>query len=301
MIIYEDFHRPRMFLPLYQESGVPAKNRYPSRAAMILQRTLKGRLPQRLFYARLKVRDGDDKIIVFDSGSSPQYLNWLCGRYPDARIILYFWNPVNDYSLDQLDPRVEIWTYSEKDSLKYNIGYNPQFYFDVLADEAAEFEPSPCPARPKIFFAGREKGRTDVLADLQRRLEASGAEVQQFLVPRPKHFQHLAHLMEKTVPYRVLVEMLKQADIILDYSLDPYAGLSLRPMEALFWGKKLITNSNSVLTADFYHPGNIYVLGKDDRTFEEFFSCDPQPVEPSIRDRYRLSNWLKRFDEVTNV
>ena len=47
---------------------------------------------------------------------------------------------------------------------------------------------------------------------------------------------------------------------------------------------------------DFYDPANIYVLGRDKRSFREFVNCPPEPVDPEIRDNYLLSNWLKRFD-----
>ena len=298
MVIYQDFHRPPMFLSLYEESGVSAQNRYASGGAMVLARHTRRFLPQTLFYRRLNIDDDDDKIIVFDSGSSPYYLNWLLQRHPNKRIILFFWNPISNYPFDLVDPRVEIWTYSKTDSLKHNIKFNSQFYFDVLADEAKDAKPSSASTCPKILFAGREKGRVDILNDLRTRLSSAGAEVEQFLVPPPKH---LGQLMEKTVPYREIVKMVKQTDIILDYTTIPDAGFSLRIMEALFWGKKLITNNISVLDSGFYHPENIYVLGKDERTFEEFFSCDPQPVDPAIQNWYRLSSWLKRFEEVMSV
>ena len=78
MVIYQDFHRPPMFLSLYEESGVSAQNRYASGGAMVLARHTRRFLPQTLFYRRLIIDDDDDKIIVFDSGSSPYYLNWPC-------------------------------------------------------------------------------------------------------------------------------------------------------------------------------------------------------------------------------
>ena len=89
---------------------------------------------------------------------------------------------------------------------------------------------------------------------------------------------------------------MKGADILLDYYNDPDAGLSLRPMEALFFGKKLITNNRTILDMDFYRPDNVYVLDQDPRSFEEFFACEYKPVPAGVRDRYLLSNWLKRFD-----
>ena len=65
---------------------------------------------------------------------------------------------------------------------------------------------------------------------------------------------------------------------------------------------KLHLNAHHVvLNTKFYDPANIYVLGNDERTFEEFFSCDMRPVDQEVQDWYRLSNWLKRYDEAPDV
>ena len=108
---------------------------------MFLAREAGFLLSPALFYKKLKLQSGDRKIIVFDSGASPEYLNWLCSRYPDRRIILFFWNPVTRYRFASLNPKVETWTYSEKDGRQYNLKLNTQFYFDVLADESEKCPP----------------------------------------------------------------------------------------------------------------------------------------------------------------
>nr|MCR4860735.1 hypothetical protein [Bacteroidales bacterium] len=114
---------------------------------------------------------------------------------------------------------------------------------------------------------------------------------------RPTQTGKLRVLKESLLPYRAVIDMVKDADILLDIYTDPEAGLSLRPMEAMFFGKKLITNNLGILSADFYSPANIYVLGHDGRSLREFVACPSVLVPPAVRDRYLLSNWLKRFDE----
>ena len=101
------------------------------------------------------------------------------------------------------------------------------------------------------------------------------------------------HLMD----YDEIVERVRNADILLDYSRDPDAGLSLRAMEALFWQKKLITNNRSVKDSMFYKTNNIYLLGEDKRTLRDFLELPQVPVEKEIKQQYLLSSWLKRFDE----
>ncbi len=41
--------------------------------------------------------------------------------------------------------------------------------------------------------------------------------------------------------------------------------------------KELITNIISILNSVYYHPEIINIQRKDERTFEKFFSCNPQP------------------------
>ena len=102
--------------------------------------------------------------------------------------------------------------------------------------------------------------------------------------------------MLKLLPYKQVIERVKDADVLLDYTIKPSTGLSLRCMESLFFGKKLITNNKTILKADFYNPLNIYVLGEDERDLRQFLNDSAAVVDDGIRDRYLLSNWMKRFD-----
>ncbi|MBO5635079.1 MAG: hypothetical protein J5907_06645 [Bacteroidales bacterium] len=144
-------------------------------------------------------------------------------------------------------------------------------------------------------FFWRDKGRFDILINLKKSLEREGVEVKLEIL---KPFAGRAGFYrEKLIPYRKVIDYVKEADILLDYYIYPETGLSLRAMEALFFGKKLITNNLEILESDFYNPANIYVLDRDTRSLREFIDCPLEPVNPEIRDRYLLSNWLKRFDE----
>ena len=85
------------------------------------------------------------------------------------------------------------------------------------------------------------------------------------------------------------------SQILIDFYADPTAGLSLRAMEAMFFGKKMITNRLLMRNEDFYDSRNIFILGEEERTLKEFLEEPYAPPDPAVRDRYLLSNWLKRF------
>ena len=367
MIIYCDLRRPPIFRDSFIKSGVDFKNHYRN-LFTLLAAGHRGtrRLPSTILFSGPKARDraagglysrlvvsgrkagdrdqSDDKIIVFDSYTTPRYLYWLCRRNPDRRVILWFWNRVRDPEwLRHIPPQVEVWTYSRSDSERYGLKHNTQFFFDCYAEEAEQFvknagavnadadigqglpgqdrndfdgrkpqgqdggafdslEPRGNHQKAhgsdglRAFFLGRDKGRAEALGELAKELGKAGVTADFRIVPPPAHRPGI--IFENVVRYQETIATVKGADILVDLYEYPDAGLSLRPMEALFFGKKLITNNTGILDADFYDPANIYVLGKDERKLKEFVHSPVVPVDPEIRDRYLLSNWLKRFDEV---
>ncbi len=296
MIIYCDVRRKPIFREAFRDSGVVQKNHYRSKAMLLAVKIRLGeRIPSFLLFCGPKAGDKDNTIIVFDSFTTPRYLYWLCNNNPAKRVILWFWNPVRDPGwLKRIPSSVEVWTYSRKDSAAYGLKYNTQFFFDCYAKGAGQFSGKEYSFPRTALFIGRDKGRKEVLHTLADTLERAGVDVKLEIVPEPKRKPRVLH--EELIAYQEIIERVKGTDIILDYSTDPDAGLSLRPLEALFYQKKLITNSREILQADFYEPANIYVLGEDDRTIEEFLACPAVPTDPAVRDRYLLSNWLKRFE-----
>ena len=296
MIYYFDIHRTKVFGPSFRDCGVIQKNPVRGLVGMSALHSglLYGTLPSSFFYPKPVFKGDDDKIIVFDTYASSRLISWLSDTWPDKRVIHWYWNPVYYSGLKiQIPKRVEMWSFSKTDCAKYGMRYNTQFFFDCYAKEAGECGSRGIPRNPRALFIGRDKGRMPVLEDLKATLEGAGVEVDLRITKTVD--TRMNFYVEKLLPYRKVIDLVKNADILLDYSRVPDAGLSLRPMEALFFGKKLITNNLEILDSDFYNPANIYVLDRDKRTIKEFVDCPVEPVDPLIRDNYLLSNWLKRF------
>ena len=303
MIIYHDLRPCPLFKPYFEASGVSHANHFLSKNIMMLCGVLAKipplikRIPLKYIYTDPVCEPDDNKIIVFDTHSTPRYLDWLYRRHRDKRIILWFWNPEKDMKrYMHMRDRVECWSYCERDARKYGIRYNTQFYFDCLAKEADECPPPPADQPPRALFVGREKGREEQLRALGESLTEIGV-VPDFRLIYPPTAKVFASLRENLIPYREVVDAVKASQIIIDLYTDPDAGLSLRAMEALFFRKKMITNRPLMRNEDFYDSRNIYILGEESRTLKEFLDEPYAAPDPAIRDRYLLSNWLKRFDE----
>ena len=298
MIVYHDNGKDPIFRDLFSESGVNTETLYRNVVVRFLNRKLWPYAPKKLVYSIPAPLEDDNKIIVFDTFVTPKYLQWLCTRYPDKRILLWYWNPAPaDRFFDLFPRRVEIWSYSPEDCRKYGFRYNTQFFFDCLASECEKWQDAQlnhsAPERPLVFFLGRDKGRKKDILELRAMLEQNGADTEFYFLQG----RAMENGFKRTViPYREAARMAGDSDVILDYSLSASSGLTLRPLEALFFRKKLITNNKDILQYDFYRKENIYILGEEKRTLQEFWTEPYVPVEKEIRDSYLLSNWLKRFD-----
>ena len=77
---------------------------------------------------------------------------------------------------------------------------------------------------------------------------------------------------------------------------DAQKGLTLRPLEALFLRKKLLTNFSAIKNQDFYSPNNIFIMNEDDeRCLKDFINAPLSLEHENCIMEYSFASWLKRF------
>lgn len=230
----------------------------------------------------------DEKIIIFDSNISPEFLEWIQLKYPNNRIIFWYWNPVDTSLNPNLIPYyIEKWSYSPEDCKRYNLKYNTTFYFDNLIDnELINNE------EKNVLFVGRDKGRLSSLLYWKYQLEKQGIPCDFYIIgnKNSKKYNY-----KQPLKYNEIVKLIKRSSVIIDYYTDEYAGLSLRTMEAIFLNKKLITNNKTISNYDFYNKDNIYITDGELRGINQFLEKEKIIVDYSIKEKYRFSNWINRF------
>jgi len=146
----------------------------------------------------------------------------------------------------------------------------------------------------KALFFGRDKGRREKLLRLAGELDALGVGTE-IHITKNRSTEKSGN--EDLMKYGQVLAMTAQTDVLLDFSAAPGSGLSLRALEALYGGKKLITDNPEVLEYDFYSCGNVYVPGRESGDLKTFLQATPAQVPGRIKEYYLLSRWLKRFDE----
>ncbi|MFI3297000.1 MAG: hypothetical protein R3Y59_05165 [bacterium] len=228
----------------------------------------------------------EDTIIVTDSiGDVPA--NYLKSKYPKLRIIYWFWNHIDDSSfVNKLDQTIEKWSYDPIDCFKYGMKYNTQYYFKCLFGNISVNK-----IEQDVFYIGKNKGRVKCVLACKQIIENQGLS-NKFIILEDEFDK------KNWMPYETVVENILQSRCIVDIVSKNQTGLTLRPLEALFMHKKLITNFQQIKDYDFYCADNIFILDIDDESkLHAFIHSEYNHSVDKFIDKYEYSNWLIRFNE----
>jgi len=231
-------------------------------------------------------------IILFDILLSPNIIYYISkkNRKKNNRLIFWFWNPVREEYLKPLrENDWEIWTFDKSEAERYYLNYNTQFYFN-------SFQPSSNEIKNDVLFVGRDKGRREYLQFLQQEFKRQGLDNHFFISKNLKWYEKLSKTAGNYMPYQSVLDLIGTSRAILDIVQDGQTGLTLRPLEALFLNRKLITNNQDIENYDFYDKQNIFILGEDDLSRIATFIHSPMKHIPQeVKNYYEFSEWLKRF------
>jgi hypothetical protein len=201
-----------------------------------------------------------------------------------AKVCLYYWNPVTNVSRLNEEIKIfdDVWSFSSFDCEKYNLRYNGQFYKvkNSYCTELEDFD---------IFYIGRiKKNREMLLSKYLSVLEDKGLSLKIILIGTTENTV-LKKYLSDPIPYPEVIGYIRRSRAILDIT-SVESGLSLRPLEALFYYKKIISNINLSDFSNAFDSNNVLLLDLD--------SCDE--MHPIVRENCRRTE-LKYFNENFSV
>lgn len=240
-----------------------------------------------------------DVIFIFAGVRGRDVIEYIRDYNKRARIIIYYINPVDfadrkaPHNYKGLD--CEFYTFDPINAKKFGIKFKPYFYPEEYMIDCDE----KVPIKQDIFFVGVDKDRLGVIKDLHRRFEQMNLTDKLMIVatPHKKYSRSDEKWLAKRVPYEKIAENIKQSRAILDIVQSGQSGITLRPMEAMFYNKKLITNNIYIKEYDFYNPHNIFILQERNISeLKEFLELPTIEINQEIKNKYRFSGgWLKEF------
>ncbi|MBB1363382.1 hypothetical protein H5125_14645 [Shewanella sp. SR44-4] len=231
-----------------------------------------------------------DLIIIHASKLTPLVVKYIANNNPKARVIVWYWNPVDKCVPVELFNRdkCEVWTFDESDVEKYSLHFNTQYYFGDSSIQNQKPDND-------VFFVGGDKGRLTYLLEIEEKMKKSGIKTD-FHITKTSNSMHKGYAYSPRINYSTVRDKIFNSKSILDVVADKQTGLTLRPLESLYFRKKLITSDSTVKSRDIYNPQNIFVLGKDDiNSLQEFISSPYKKTPDNILEKYDFESWLARF------
>ncbi|MCR5820336.1 MAG: hypothetical protein K6F94_05250 [Bacteroidaceae bacterium] len=266
----------------------------------------------------LRMVSASDSILV-DGVTNPRTLQAIAWMLPRGTHLLNYFNNTLAFALPEHDIAAlmqrmcnmgyTLFTFDPGDAKAYGLNFVEQFYRNApFADpdvgvnhshhgnKRNEAQTGKVADRINFlggtaFFCGENKGREPQLKDLAEILRRYEFKTDFIIVNEPA----------ERISYDEYLRHLESSFCIVDIVQDNQAGVTRRPVEALFWNKKLITNHHPLLQADFYRPENIFILGHDDITRLPLFLQQPLvPVSDEVKRKYHVNHFLETIREFSS-
>ena len=151
--------------------------------------------------------------------------------------------------------------------------------------------------KPLCFFLGRDKGRAQHLQALAQELGAMGCALDFLIVKDDTTQAQTRYHVDAGLSYEANLARAMASDVLVEINQPGQTGLTLRPLEAAFFDKKLITDNQRVRDTAFYHPDRFYVLGDEQRNLQEFLASKAPAVAPDALRKHTPTGLMERLLE----
>lgn len=172
-------------------------------------------------------------------------------------------------------------SFDQRDCKNFGLIYNNDFLFQNmmigLSNEKYDF-----------LFVGQDKGRKPLLDELERKLISYGFSVKFYIVDSTHPYINYETYLSLAKSSRVLVDVVQQGQF----------GLSLRPIESMYLGIKLLTNNESIISSDLNDSNNVLFFSDSNIPEKEVIDFLNRPVSKYSRNeinKYDFAHWINKY------
>ncbi|MBZ6383761.1 CgeB family protein [Sphingomonas sanguinis] len=245
-----------------------------------------------------------DVLVIKGEAMSIATIQRMRAMFPDARHTLYFWDSFRNMpagSADKIDLFDRAFSFDVEDvKADPRLTYRPLFYIERYADVGGIEQDIDV-----LFIGTAHSDRVAVLDRLKRAMPA-GYDFRRILYVRSALLHRIQQATSAAyrridpqdfifspIPKTEVQQLIGRARIVVDIERSIQTGYTMRTIEMLGSGRKLLTTNPSVRTADFYHPQNQHYVDREAPVIDPAFLRTPwHPQDPALLQRYSLSGWL---------
>lgn len=217
-----------------------------------------------------------------------KYLNRLNSN---ASIIAWYWNSVSKQdNPEKIRGNCEIWSFDPENCKKYGLKFNHQYYFNsfVVNNRNKVWD---------VYFCGSDSGRGEEICRIYDECKRMNLKIK-FQVVYPKFKGIPKEIISDRNDYDAIRENMASSRAILEIVRDGQSGATLRTMEALFFGVKLITNNEYIKQEEFYNEDNFFLLTERPLSeLKEFINGRYVPYDKLYIEKYDVKQWIDNFKQ----
>lgn len=242
-----------------------------------------------------------DVLVIKGEALSPDAIRRMRAAFPEARFTLYFWDSFRNMPPDT-DRKAALFdrvlTFDPVDAAVRGIAYQPLFFIEQNLPKVEQ-------DIDVLFFGSVHGDRHAVMRRVAKVLPRSLCFVK-FLYVQARWlfavrvFGDASLLLADPRDFiftpknrKEMTLLMARSRVVLDIERPVQSGYTIRTLETLGAGRKLITTNAQVGNADFYNPANIAIIDRRRPIVSEaFFDTPYAPVKSEIIKRYSLDGWM---------
>lgn len=252
------------------------------------------------------VKDDIDIILVIKGEMiSAKTIALLRSRFKNAKLNLYLFDSVKNVKgiLRKVSLYDRVMSFEPGDCEKYGFEFRPLFC-DFEKTQIGQIEEE----KYDICFYGTMYGdRFHIVNQVREYCNDNNMKFYSFCYLRGrfmkiyywftnKGFRKMDKQMLSFVPKPTaeLSKVVRSSNVVLDANDIHQQGLTIRTIETLVSGKKMITTNKDIVNYDFYNPSNILIIDRDNIQIDRsFFEREFVPIEPKVLEKYTAEGWVE--------
>ncbi len=253
--------------------------------------------------AELSATRISDVLVIKGEGLSAAMTRQLRADLRPDSMRLYLWDGVENVRgvSDIADAFDSVATFDPKDAKERHWLYRPLFARDV-ADQAAA---ATLPGYDWCFIGTLHSDRHRVIHRLRKRGRSRGdrsfvfgylhspmVKVMRMLIDWTLWLAPAGSLSTQSMPHADVLSVVRSSRSVLDVEHPNQRGLTMRTIETLLAGKKLVTTNLHIAQSDLFHPSRVSVISRESpEVLPEFLETPFLPVPAHLRQKYSVKGW----------
>lgn len=240
-----------------------------------------------------------DRVVITDSAFEQSLYQRAIFEKGRSNVYVYIMNPLDRIKENKIKTifnnvgKDKIYTFSKSEAEIYNIKYIHTPYSNSFASSVSSKTP-----KYDLIFLGKDKGRMQYIKNIYDYLSNKGYRLKFMVLTKKK--EDLSITINKRISYQDYISLVSESKAILEITQENQKGCTLRFLEAIYFGKKLITTNTSALDDEYFDSRFMSVLSssQNEEDLMELVNRIDSPTVTNITRPKELDcpHWLKYFE-----